>query len=165
MLIREFIAHSSAVFALIKEQSKVSNEVRKEHISSLFANMRTLANATDGDKTNAVNLLGVDLAARGWKKNSIKVVRSEFLRIWDNIGHVPQDCTSWKKALSAIRSATTGEGLILIENMLAAQEAIEAAQKRLADLYAEWRDLSLDVANDITFSDEHQSTDRQLRAA
>ena len=167
MLIREFILSSVSVFLFDKEQAKATNEARKDNYLNLFNNFRQQANATPGDKANAVNLLGVELAKHGFKKESIYTRRSEFLRVWDNISFVSEDCNSWAKALRQIREATTPESLILIDKMVKLMESIEAAQTQLMEVYAEWQSLSIDPAEAITFSDESAAVvdTRQLRAA
>ena len=169
MLLREFIMASVSVFLFDKEQSIATNEARKDNYLNLFNGFREHAAASNGDKANGCNLLGVELARRGLKKEAIYTKRSEFLRIWDNIQHVPEDCASWKKALTAIREATTPASLILLDKMLLAYDAMIAAQEKMAELYSEWQELSniATVAETVPFSDEVAVTDasRQLRAA
>jgi hypothetical protein len=95
------------------------------------------------------------LAEKGFNKNSIKVMRSEFRKIWEHIDHVAEETASWKAALRDIRTATVPESLRLIDDMTATLEAIEKLQATLAEQYATWQacDGSI-VADVITFSDE-----------
>lgn len=168
MLIREMILSVASVFVWQSEQGKAMGDERKAHFANLFANMREHANASAGDMANGANLLGVELKRNGFKPNSIKVRRSEFLRIWSNIGHVNEDCTSWKGALADIRKATTGEGLIMLEDMVTLVEQIESLQVKLNEKYQDWRELTGEPEAGDIFSDEQQTTatpERQLRAA
>ena len=167
MLIREMVLSVASVFVWQSEQGKAMGEERKAHFANLFANMREHANASAGDMANGANLLGVELKRNGFKPNSIKVRRSEFLRIWSNIGHVDEQCTSWKGALADIRKATTGEGLMMLEDMVTLVEQIEAMQTKLIEKYNDWRDLSVEPEAGDTFSDESPvaADTRLLRAA
>lgn len=162
--IRNIVMEACSIFQWEKEQSQATNAARKEHYSNLFASMRQ-SNPTEGDVVNATHLLGVQLMQAGWKPDSIKVRRSEFRRIFEGIKFVSEDCGSWKKALSQIRSATTPRSQIISDELVKIKEQIEAMQEKAADLLAELEQLEqVKQADEVQFSDEEQG-DKQLKAA
>ncbi|MEB3214056.1 MAG: hypothetical protein VKL39_22095 [Leptolyngbyaceae bacterium] len=154
--IRDVVTNAAAIFSWEKEAAKATNEQRKEYYGLLFDAMRENADISEGDMVNATNLLGVELTARKFKRESIYTRRSEFRRIWENIGLVDSETASWQGALKDIRNATVPESVRMLDAMAALQEKIEAMQKQLAETYEQWQALDPTVATTIVFSDEHE---------
>jgi len=127
--------------------------------------MREHADITEGDLVNATNLLGVELATRKFKKESIYTRRSEFRRIWENIGLVDSETVSWKGALRDIRIATVPESVRLIDSMADIADKIELLQKQLAESYEQWQALDSTAAKDIQFSDEDSNLSQLRKVA
>ena len=162
--IRDVVINAISIRAWEKDAANSTNDTRKEYYSMLFDAMREHSGISDGDLVNATNLFGNGLTEKGFNKNSIKVMRSEFRKIWENIDHVDTETSSWKAALRDIRTATIPESIRLMDDMTATLEAIEKLQETLAEQYATWQacDGSI-VADDIVFSDE--SSDMTMRKA
>ena len=153
--IRDVVINAVSIITWEKEQGKSTNETRKEYYSMLFDAMREHTGISDGDLVNASNLFGVGLAEKGLKKDGIKVKRSEFRRIWENIKHVCENTASWQGAIRDIRTATTLPSVLMLDDMVTIADQIEALQAKLADKYSEWQALdSTAIADTITFSDE-----------
>ena len=162
--IRNIVMNTVAILRWEKEQTAVTNEQRKDNYHVLFSDMRE-TQASESDIVNAANLLGVEMKRAGQKDSSIKVKRSEFRRIWENIAHVPEDCSGWKKALTAIRVATTSEQEILRQDIAKVQEQILALQDKLANLQQELSAIDNPIEEEvITFSDEQVNLDMRKAA-
>ena len=131
--IRDVVINAAAITQWEKENSRVTNEQRKEYYSMLFDAMREHSDISEGDLINATNLLGVELAAHKCKKEYIYTRRSEFRRIWENIGLVDSETSSWKGALNDIRNATVPESIRLIDSMALLADKIEAMQQQLVE--------------------------------
>lgn len=142
-------ADAAALFAWEKDQAAATKMSRQDMTLELFASMRHLSEQgmDDGAIVNASYALGVEMANRGLKASGIKVRRSEFRRIWENIHLVDPDCSSWKKALASIaESQATAE-----DKRLALVDAIAKAQERLDDLTAQLAemDVEFEIVEDV----------------
>ena len=152
---REVVINTVAIFEWEKERATSTNEERKEYYGMLFDAMRSVT-PTDGDIVNATKHLGDELKLKGWKPASIKVRRSEFRRIVENIEHVDSETKSWKSALRDIRNSTLPESIRMLDDMQSTMDAIEALQTKLADQYSDWQ--MLDVTCDaIVYSDDNEA--------
>lgn len=164
--IRDVVINAISIRAWEKDASKSTNETRKEYYSMLFDAMREHSNIGEGDLVNATNLFGNGLAEKGFNKNSIKVMRSEFRKIWEHIDNVAEETSSWKAALRDIRNATVPESIRLMDDMVATMEAIEKLQATLAEQYETWQGCNGSIVADaITFSDESLDMTATMRKA
>ncbi len=159
--IREVVLNAVSVLVWQNEQQNATSEAKKEHYKDLLESIKQTVWLTDGDVVNAVNLLGNQLRAAGWKPNSIKVRRSEFKRIIEGRVYIVDGQDSWKGALKDIKLATTVPSDIVRENLLKAEEQLEKLTEKVAALREQLAELENPTAveeAEITFTDEINSS-------
>lgn len=119
------------------EQSKINRTNRFEDIRTTCVSIGVV-NELDVITVQDAFMKAAKVA--GLKAASIKVVKSEIGRIMSNIALVPEDCTSWKSALKAIREATTDSITLMVDEAEKLMESIRKSEETLSNLVMELAD-------------------------